>query len=219
VLGSGVRTELFDRLPKKAEVRAEFGLPDHKTRIIGYVGSLGPGRGIDLMLRAAKLMDSNGLDLFWLFVGGKPEMIDHWIRMAKQLGLSRERYRFAGYQPQRDLPYWYAATDILCAPYTSDIQTLSVMAPMKLVEYKAARRPIIASDFPAVRTALGDTFHCHYFEKDSVRDLCHTIENLLTQALPDRNTDSCDEHLMKESWTSKAEQLHQWLSQIDLPMG
>lgn len=216
VLGSGVRAELLNCLPPKKQARAELGLPRTST-IIGYVGSLGRDRGIDLMLEAASLLDNISKDLFWLFVGGKKSEIEGWIYYARKLKILPERYLFAGHQPQKDLASWYAATDILCAPYTSKVKTVEVMAPMKLVEYKAANRPIIASDFPAVRAALVDAVDCHYFKKDSSDSLGRVLLSRLSTK-PERARRQVTHRCTKtqESWTNKAEQLGQWLSRLEL---
>jgi glycosyltransferase involved in cell wall biosynthesis len=56
--------------------------------------------------------------------------------------------------PLREVPTWYARSDITLLPYQPSIPTATTMSPIKMFEAMAAGRPIIASDLPAIREVL-----------------------------------------------------------------
>ncbi|MBU0679037.1 MAG: glycosyltransferase [Verrucomicrobia bacterium] len=54
----------------------------------------------------------------------------------------------------RDVPSWYARTDIVLLPYQPFLDTVNSMSPVKLFEAMAAGRPIIASDLGPLREVI-----------------------------------------------------------------
>jgi glycosyltransferase involved in cell wall biosynthesis len=95
-------------------------------------------------------------DLHFLWVGGRPEDVRQW--QARAVGLAN--LTFAGFIPNRDLPTYQAAADILVMPYQSAVAGSSggdisgVFSPLKMFEYMACGRPILCSDLPTLREVL-----------------------------------------------------------------
>jgi glycosyltransferase involved in cell wall biosynthesis len=76
-------------------------------------------------------------------------------------GLGVRNVRFDGYRPPREIPVYLAAGDILAMPYSRRTVapggiTTDWMSPLKMFEYMAAARPIVASDLPALREVLNE---------------------------------------------------------------
>ena len=71
--------------------------------------------------------------------------------------------RIVGYVANSELPTFYAACDVLLMPYQREVagsgggNTANYMSPMKMFEYMATGRMIIASDLPVLREILDDT--------------------------------------------------------------
>lgn len=213
VLGSGVWDDFFSSIPPKSQARKKLGIPADAT-VIGYIGSLGENRGIDLLLRSALVLRKHSQQLFWLFVGGAHEHVKRWKNLARILGLDPKTYRFVGHQPQDALPNWYATTDMLCAPYSSKLSSISVMAPMKLLEYAATGKPIIVSDFPTTREALEGIRHAVFTRPDSVTSFSNAILNVI------ENSSGGISHAMhiqdqafpRHTWEEKSSLLKNWLA-------
>jgi glycosyltransferase involved in cell wall biosynthesis len=121
---------------------------------IGYIGSLYyDGRGIDLILKVAKL---NPGFIFHL-VGGKDEEVRHWKN------ISSSNVRFYGYLHHKKATQYLLNFDVVLMAYQSDLKleglnlnTTEWMSPMKMFEYMSAQKAIVSSNFPVIKEVLNN---------------------------------------------------------------
>jgi glycosyltransferase involved in cell wall biosynthesis len=125
---------------------------------VGYVGHLYPGRGVDVILDLAGRLP--GLDFH--LVGGTAGDRSHWQRRSR-----RPNVYFHGHQPPAVLGSYYRSFEIVLAPYQTRVACAGGVgdisrwtSPMKLFEYMAQGRAIIASDLPVLREVLTDRVNC-----------------------------------------------------------
>jgi glycosyltransferase involved in cell wall biosynthesis len=70
--------------------------------------------------------------------------------------------RFVGFVPNSQLPLYQAACDVLTLPYSprvagsSGVNIAAYTNPLKMFEYLAAGRPIVANELPILREILND---------------------------------------------------------------
>lgn len=146
----GVDLQRFEKPLDAEAARKELGLDANGPWIV-HAGHFYPGRGAEeLILAAAELGNARVL-----FVGGNPEDIQRLTAFARERGAA-DRISFAGQVPNGKVPLYLWAADALAMPYTSRTLTVRSMSPLKMFEYMAAGRPIIATDFPAIREVLRD---------------------------------------------------------------
>lgn len=209
---NAVREELFANMPDRESARASLCLPADRLTVT-YVGSMGCDRGVDLMLEAARRVGGRTQQrVLWLFVGGEASQIEDWRRVARDHRLEPDTYFFAGFRPQSELPLWYAASDILCAPYGTRVSTRDVMSPMKLFEYLAAGRVIVAPDIPAVCDVVGHGDEAYLVEPDSAGAIAEAV--LTIEREPRRfagMAESARARGMRATWKNKSEDLLRWL--------
>jgi len=154
VLPSGVDIEAYAGLPGPAEARAKLGWPEQFTA--AYTGHLYPGRGVELL---AELAQRNPRMSF-VWAGGEPRDIDVWAARLVERGVGN--VRLLGFVSQAGLPMVHAASDVLLMPYARKIavssggDTAAFASPLKVFEYMAAGRAILASDLPVLREVLHD---------------------------------------------------------------
>ncbi|MBM4423108.1 MAG: glycosyltransferase family 4 protein [Chloroflexi bacterium] len=150
----GVSLSRFAHGLSHAEARQRLGLPLNE-RLIVYTGGLYPGRGIEEMILAVK-----GLEALLVIVGGKNESVaNNMKQFAAQNHVANAR--FEGHRPPTDIPIYLSAADVLAMPYSRRTVapggiTTDWMSPLKMFEYMAAARPIVASDLPALREVLNE---------------------------------------------------------------
>jgi glycosyltransferase involved in cell wall biosynthesis len=151
----GVDLERYNDLPLPPEARRLIGLnPTDFT--IGYTGHLYPGRGIEIIIQLAQHFQ----DIKFLIIGGEPKTIEEKRHAVKKLNINN--INFPGFIDNSALPLYQAACEVLLMPYLKKIEGSSggdiskVLSPMKMFEYMAAGRLIIASDLPVFREVLNE---------------------------------------------------------------
>jgi D-inositol-3-phosphate glycosyltransferase len=137
VIPLGVDLDRFRPLEKE-EARAALGLKDE--RIVLFVGRLEPLKGVDILINAAAILESD-VDCTVLIVGGDETAK---TQVAKLRGLARSkgiehRVAFVGAVDHAKLPQYYSAADICVVP--SHYESFGLVA----VEAMASGVPVVAS--------------------------------------------------------------------------
>ena len=147
-----VDLERYADLPKAFAARKALNLPGGFT--VGYTGHLYAGRGIGFILDLAERKQ----DMRFLLVGGRREDVNRVAREITRRELNN--VSLTGFIPNAQLPVYQAASDVLLMPYEARVAASSggniapFLSPMKMFEYLAAGRPILASDLPVLGEVL-----------------------------------------------------------------
>lgn len=127
-------------------------LPPEARMRIGYVGSLHAGKGMELIAQIAQSTDHE-----IVVAGGDNEVIARW---KAEVG---GRVKFLGHVPSRDVSDLINTFDVALAPYLpvvegagSTFNLAEYMSPLKIFEYMAHGRPIIASNLPEVSSLVSN---------------------------------------------------------------
>lgn len=173
----GVDLGRFDSTLTAEAARQQLGLEPGPW--IVYVGGLYAGRGLETLFEAVSALPAK-----LLIVGGRDEReVAEWRARAGQLGA--QAVRFEGYQSPARTPLYMAAADVLAMPYgaqtltPSGEDTTAWMSPLKLYEYMAAGRPVVASDLPALRRVLQDNVNALLAPPDDVAGLRAALQQVL----------------------------------------
>jgi glycosyltransferase involved in cell wall biosynthesis len=149
VLPDAFDAELYTPRERDA-ARQELGLPRDATLVV-YAGLTFSYRGLDLLLDALAMARHTCPNLHLVLVGGRSQEHATLEQQAERLAITAA-VTFAGSQPQRRVPPFLAAADILAVPGTVTDVTAS---PLKLFEYMAMRRTVVCPDIPALREITG----------------------------------------------------------------
>ncbi|MFD3658823.1 glycosyltransferase family 4 protein [Streptomyces sp. NPDC058620] len=144
---------------------------------IGYVGHLYQGRGIELILELAALLPAFDFHL----LGGTPKDRAHWEDPCPLTNVY-----FHGHQPPGAVSAYFPAFDVVIAPYQRKVYTADGIAetgrwasPMKVFEYMAHGRAMIASDLPVLREVLHDRVNCLLRAPDDTHAWLTAIQELM----------------------------------------
>ncbi len=142
----------YTGLPDAPTARRVLDLPEAPTAV--YSGHFYPGRGIDLLLALAQRLPQTR----FLWVGGNPAEVEAWQQRLAQLGVTN--VHLSGFVENARLPLYQAAGDVLLMPYQRHIagssggDSAEICSPMKMFDYLAAGRAILASDLPVLHEVL-----------------------------------------------------------------
>lgn len=153
----GVDLNLFDVDISKEEARKKYNLPLDK-KIVMYSGHLFEWKGADVLLEAAREFQVSSLRFrggtFFVFVGGTEYDIQKFRQRAEGLN----NVLILGHKPYDQIPMLLKASDVLVLPSSAKEEMSSkYTSPLKLFEYMASKRPIIASDLLSTREILNET--------------------------------------------------------------
>lgn len=154
-----------------ASLRQELGLTDRV--IVGWVGSFRRFHGLDRILDAYADLEKSGLNVGLLLIGDGYEK-DRIVDRSHSLGL--QNVRFTGIVPYEELPRYIRAIDI--ALLTDSGHSGFHYSPLKLQEYMACGKAVIASAVGQVRETTSDGIDCVWIESGEGPALKDAIESL-----------------------------------------
>ncbi|MEW6664895.1 MAG: glycosyltransferase family 4 protein [Thermodesulfobacteriota bacterium] len=122
------------------------------TARVGYFGSFHPGKGVEMILKVAALCP----DIQFVLCGGTADDI------GRNLGIRSipANVEVTGFIPPNKAPEWVRSFDIALLPNQERVLMAGNMdigqwtSPLKMFEYMASGRPIVASDLPALKEVL-----------------------------------------------------------------
>ena len=148
----GVDTELFNptRLSRRF-LRERWRVPKDR-KIVLFAGTPRPHKGLDDLIRALNIIDSNG-KVNLLLIGGNLEgSVDHDLYKVNE-----KRIICYGYQPHALMPEILHVSDIVVLPQKDNLISRA-QVPAKVFEAMAMAKPIIAtalSDLPEILEDCG----------------------------------------------------------------
>jgi glycosyltransferase involved in cell wall biosynthesis len=136
--------------PEVEALRRELGL-DVAGRVILYIGNFASYQGTDLLLDAAPLVLRERPDAVLLCVGaaGADELKAAEARLPADVA---SRVRLVGRQARQRVPAFLGLADLLVSP-----RSFGANFPLKLFEYLAAGKAIVATDIRAHRCVLDES--------------------------------------------------------------
>jgi glycosyltransferase involved in cell wall biosynthesis len=174
VLPNGVDTDLF--APRLDSCAAKKSLGLNATPTIGFLGGFQKWHGIELLLAAFQQVLVDMPDAQLLLVGDGPVRPAIEDRIQEQQ-LS-ERVHITGYVSQEKVPEILAAMDVAVAPYPRLPEELW-FSPLKLYEYMAAGKAIVASRSGQIADVIRDGENGLLVEPGNVHEMAAGILALL----------------------------------------
>ncbi|MBP9760288.1 MAG: glycosyltransferase, partial [Candidatus Pacebacteria bacterium] len=146
--------------------RATLGVSNNKT-ILLYTGSDQKWKGVDVLKEVVRHLPDTYL---LVFVG----------QIHNDTG-DDARFHYAGFQHHEDIPRWLAVADyLMLTGNINDTLSSRYTSPLKLFEYMASGKPIIAFEIPSFREVLDDTTACFVPATDPQR-IALSIEALMPE--------------------------------------
>jgi glycosyltransferase involved in cell wall biosynthesis len=197
---NAVEIKYFDIPMTKEVARKKLGLPT-EGNIVMYTGHLYSWKGVDTLAQSAILLSP---DTLIVFVGGT----DADVKRFKGMCSTAQNVKIIGHRVHSEIPLWQKAADVLVLPNTAkeDISKYYT-SPMKLFEYMASQRPIVASNIPSIAEVLGDS-NSVLVTPDDPKDLARGISELLKDTHHAKIvSDNAYSNVLEHSWGKRAKRI------------
>ncbi len=172
VLPNAVDTKLFRPEVDDSSLRRRLK-PDGRF-VVGFVGSFKAWHGVDFLLEAFKWLHAKDASYHLLLVGDGP-MRAKLEEETRRLGL-QEAVTLVGSVPHEEVPRYLALMDVAVAPYPALDDFY--FSPLKLYEYMAGSRAIVASRIGQVAEVIADGFTGLLYEPGNEEALLDCIRRL-----------------------------------------
>lgn len=146
--------------------------------VIGFVGSFHYWHGVEQLQTFVSELARKYESVRFLFVGSGP-LKDLCEQAVLGEGL-QNRVHFAGYVPHQEVPQYLAAMDIALAPYPQ--MELFYFSPLKLFEYMAAGKAVVASRVGQIIELVEHSQNGLLFEPGDFQDLISKTALLIEDA-------------------------------------
>lgn len=176
-LPNAVNTHVF--FPKKVadEFYTKYGF-DRSSKLVLFVGSLDRAhyfKGVDVLLRASKLMKEKYQRQFFVVVVGEGELKKRYQAYARQLGIEHD-ICFVGHVSDEELPSFYQAATCVVLPS----RTMSEAFGIVLLEGMACGKPVISSNLPGIRTVIQDEKNGFLTRAGDWKDVAEKCEKIFS---------------------------------------
>jgi glycosyltransferase involved in cell wall biosynthesis len=208
ILSNAVDTQLFNPEANDDSLRSRLKLDGRF--VVGFVGSFKAWHGVGFLLEAFReLREDTSYHL--LLVGDGP-MRPALEQEAGRLGL-REAVTFVGNVPHEEVPRYLALMDLAVAPYPA-LEDF-YFSPLKLFEYMAGSRAIVASRVGQVAEVIADGRTGLLYEPGNQEALIACIRRLrgdetLRKELGQNARMACS----MSTWRRNAERVVHWVEPL-----
>jgi glycosyltransferase involved in cell wall biosynthesis len=173
VVPNGINEAHFDQAPSPAEAKRRLGWGEDEL-VLGFTGFVRDWHGVDKVVRwLASAVAPAGARLLMVGDGpARPEL----EALARELGLG-DRVRFTGVVDRDAVPALVAAFDIALQP-----AVVPYASPLKLFEYLALGKAIVAPCKPNLLEILDDGENALLFDEDRPGALEAALQRLTADA-------------------------------------
>jgi len=149
---AGIDLEKYQMAEGRAETRKEYGIRDDDI-VLFFMGWLYEFSG----LREVTLSLSETSDRFpnlRLMILGRGELSEELHKKRDEYGL-KNRIVIIDWKPYNEVPRFLAASDICILPAYNN-QVMKNIVPIKMYEYMASQKPVIATRLPGLVKEFGE---------------------------------------------------------------
>ncbi len=207
VIPNGVDTKLFT---------PQLLNPPSDSRTLLYVGTLADWQGLDLLVEAMSAIVAQTPAKLKIVGRGRGRQHKDLAKRIRKLGLE-DHVSIEPAAPHHEMPAIIAQADVCVAPLAyNDRNVTQGCCPLKIIEYMACARPIVAANLPVVRELARDDVDALLFTPDDPADLARCVLALLNDgSLAQRLAGSAAERARdKFSWREAQKKLLRVYAQL-----
>lgn len=168
---NGVDTNEFKPATQTSKKNAKRETSAENKFNLFYLGTLYKEQQVQPIIEAAKKMEND--DVQFTFIG--PGNIE---QIKKTLGTHAKKCVFTGFVERKKIPEMLAKADVLLAPFPN-LPSLRYASNMKVFEYMAMQKPIIASEVGEMPRVLENGKAGYLTEPGNAKEIIGAIEEIM----------------------------------------
>ncbi|MCJ7669850.1 MAG: glycosyltransferase family 4 protein [Dehalococcoidia bacterium] len=174
MLRAGIDIERFDPVSKGDTIRQHYGFTE-KDIVLFFMGWLYQFSGLKEVASQLARIDNLHLKLLIVGEGDAYETLQQ-IREKHNL---EDKIILTGKKPYQEIPEFIAASDVCLLPAYPDEKIMQDIVPIKMYEYMAMKKPVIATRLPGVMKEFGEDNGVVYVDKpeDAVTKATELIQS------------------------------------------
>ncbi len=174
VISNGADVDIYRQAEKTSDVRNTLGLGDRIC--IGFIGTFHQWHGVDNLSYLIHETVKKYPNVVFLMVGGGGPAQKSLEKYVDENQLA-DHLIFTGYVPFKQVADYLVAMDIVLAPYPK--LSMFHYSPMKLFEYMAAGKAVIASRVGQIAEIINDGENGILCEPDNTSQMVQKLSELL----------------------------------------
>lgn len=212
VAPDGVDISMFKGKEREGEeLKKSFGIHIHGSKLVGYVGQLsarGVKKGVDDLIKSMRYV--NGI---CVIVGGQDAEVRKYKDKIMEKGLE-DKVIFNGRVPHSDIPNYLSIFDVCVLPFPQEAYTdLRFLSPLKMFEYMASKKPIVATDLPTIREILNED-NAVLVKPNDPKALAGGIRRVLEdERFARKIAETAYDDVQQYSWEKRAERILEFIGE------
>jgi glycosyltransferase involved in cell wall biosynthesis len=199
----GLNRKLITVIPNGVNASDFFASPlparEGRVPVILYIGTLADWQGLDVVIKSLpKILEQQTVRL--QIVGrGRSRQRKMLAKQIRKSGIE-DHVTVQPAVPHHEIPALIAESDICVAPLgLNDRNVTQGACPIKVLEYMAAGRPLLASNMPIVRELVREDVDALLFSPNDPDDLARQVITLLNDfELSKRLAESASKHVLEK---------------------
>ncbi len=207
VAHNGVDIEMFSRNADRPSLATRLGYPAG-TKTVCYCGNTYKGRGIDVLVNAAERL----CEVVFVVVGGREQDNVTYRLDAERRGI--KNFIMVGFVDQKEVASYLLGSDVLVMPYSSAVtikggtQAGDFTSPLKLFEYMATGKPIVATAIPSVLEILESGKNSVTVSPNNSEEFFSALEFVLSEPeFCSKISSSALEDIKKYTWENRVRKI------------
>lgn len=171
VVSNGADIDKFK--PTLSQDARKLLMLDNDSKYVCFVGGIKRWQGLEFLVKCAPMVLEKEPNTKFLIVG-KGSYFNNIIDLVNKSGIEKN-FIFAHNIPHNNVPTYINASDICVAPFCKG----RIASPIKIYEYMACGKPVIASDISGIGNLLEKSFAGTSVPPNDVVSLADNIIKLL----------------------------------------
>jgi D-inositol-3-phosphate glycosyltransferase len=161
--------------PAMTDARKKFNLPQDR-QIILFFGGIRPNKGLDVLLKALKIVKARNQRILLVIAGGLLGRFnfESYSDMIRKAGLSEQVRTFIDFISEEDVDYFFAASNLVVLPYLKFEAQSGV-----LLRAYAHKKPVVVSNVGAMGELVSSDNIGLAVEPGAVEPLAQAVINAL----------------------------------------